>query len=121
MMQLARFACCTLALLIFTAPLIHASGSRPRKPPRPPGINADDGVDKAQYALGKKVYRARGVKTTADAAVAKKQKTVLDELQKKLTEKKIKSKTPVDALAGRIDEKQLNALRYYIKTRYDIE
>ncbi len=119
MLVLARLLSCSLVLLLLNMPMLCASGSHPRKPPRPPNEDSSSGIDKSAYALGKKMYRARGVPAKVDEDLKKTQGPVLNDLQKKLTDKKIKAS--IDKLAGRINAEQLKALRYYIKTRYKVE
>lgn len=97
--------------MILAAPvtLLASEGQTP-----PPQQKA---TDPAKFELGQKVFTGKVKLPEADAKLAEKQSPKLKELQAKLP-KESQEKTKLPSLAGRLTEKQLDALAHFVEKRY---
>lgn len=103
--------------------IVAASGSYQSRLPRPPvKRQASDQatkpeIDQEKYGLGKKVYSGRvsGEATTTDAtAQAAQLKQWADQLPKS------KQAQDLPKLAGKLSPREMEALGYYLKTRFNL-
>lgn len=103
--------------LSFAMPsVIHASGSYTFRPSRP----ALQSVDAELYEVGKNIFAGKTKLNEAAPAKQAEQKGRLTELQSKLPTSALKSANLTD-MAGKLTAEQLDALEYYVKTRYKIK
>lgn len=100
--------------LFVTAPRLVASGAYVNTPANPP--SEADAASRARYDNGKAVFNGKFTPADAPSAAAE---AALRALQERLPKSAAKGVDLV-ALAGKIDEKQLEDLRYFMAVRYKI-
>lgn len=103
-----------IASLLCLAPRLAASGAYVNTPANPP--SEADAASRARYDNGKAVFSGKFTPSDSPATQAA---TVLRELQERLPKSAAKGVDLV-ALAGKIDEQQLEDLRYFMTVRYKI-
>lgn len=91
-----------------------ASGSYTAKPPRLGQL------DHARYHLGKQVFTGKLDLPAAATGDAASQLPALQELEDKLPEK-VRAKSQLTSLAGRLTREQLDALEYYLTVRFRLD
>ncbi len=103
------------AALLSPVPAL-ASGSYMARPPRPTDPAAL-GMDHSKYSLGRRLYLHHVRLPKAEAAPVEAQRKALAELDQLLPES-ARKRARLSEFAGRLTEEQLDALRYYITTRF---
>lgn len=94
----------------------QASGTyRPKTAPPARGS-----VDAQRYLSGKEIYTGKQVLPTPDRTTEADQKGRLQALAQRLP-KQAKPETPLESLAGRLTEEQLDALQYYLSIRFKLK
>ncbi len=113
-----------LLTLLVAGPLTaSASGSYQSRLPRPPQKQAagERGtktvIDQEKYGLGKKVFSGR-VSGEAAAANASAQATQLKQWADQLPKSRQAQALP--SLAGKLSQREMDALGYYLKTRFNL-
>ena len=92
-----------------------ASGSypgKPGKPPRTPDVN--------RYQLGKAIFTGKKKLAAADDARKEAQSATIAKIESKLPAK-VKRKYSVTGFAGKLSDKEMGALIYYLGVRYRIK
>ena len=102
-----------VAVLLATAFDLAASGSYTGRPPQPGASGRAH--ERALYALGQRIFTGK-VKPAATVEAAP-QAGRLQKLQATLPEKTA-ARTDLTALAGKLEEEQLEALEFYVNKRY---
>lgn len=103
-----------LTSLLLTAPRLAASGAYVNTPANPP--SEADAASRARYDNGKAVFSGKFTPAATPSAQAE---AVLRELQERLPKSAAKGVDLV-ALVGKVDEKQIEDLRYFMTVRYKI-
>ena len=100
--------------------LLQASGHYRGRPPKPPTAgHKQDVPDQGKYALGKKIFTGKEARATQPGVDTAQQEARLKALQARLPEK-TQSGTNLPALAGKLSERELEALEYYVRERYPV-
>jgi len=107
---LGVFAFSGIGLLGSLPSTAHASGSYASRPPKPPTSA------KAQYVLGKSIFEGNASLTGGGDAAS--QKAELSGLQGALPES---AKANLTGLAGKLSDKEMSALKVYLKKRFLID
>lgn len=112
-----RYLLSIFTLILVTAmPLtVFSSGSYGGK-----AITPGKKIDRAQYTLGKSVFKGKATFEEQSQDQAQKQEALLADLEKAIFEK-TKRKVALKHLAGKISQKQYEALQYYISIRFRIQ
>ena len=100
--------------LLLTSSLC-ASGSYPGKPGKPPKT-----PDVNRYQMGKAIFTGKKKLTKVDDSKKNAQTALLEKINKKLSSK-VKRKYKIINLAGKMDDKQMDSLLYYLSVRYKIK
>ena len=103
-----------IILIILTGTLL-GSGSRPQKPGKPPR-----NPDIVKYNSGKALFTGKKQLPQVNPDLRKSQLRVLQEIENVLP-KTAKKKYSVLPLAGRLTEKEIEVLKYYLSIRYKIK
>ena len=108
-----------LTLLFSAASLVcaKASGSYFLRPIKPAEQGEDQAFERAQYALGKRLFNGKVELPDRDERAAAKQREPLAALQALLPKRYAKKKN-LPQLAGRLTSEQLDALAAYVRKRF---
>lgn len=115
-----------LLILLMAGPLTAlASGSYQSRLPRPPQKqpSGEHGakkavIDQEKYGLGKKVYSGRVSGEATAAANTSAQAEQLKQWANQLPKSKQAQALP--SLAGKLSQREMDALGYYLKTRFNL-
>lgn len=113
---------CSLALLLAGPMFLQASGTYQSRLPRPPVKKAttDHGdIDNEKYGRGKKVYSGKISNQAAPAPESAAQAAQLKQWSEQLPKSKQAQALP--QLAGKLSQREMDALGYYLKTRYNLK
>ena len=103
-----------LISLLFISTLA-ASGSRPQKPGKPPR-----NPDITKYNNGKALFTGKKELPSANEKIKETQLTVLKAIDSKIPAS-AKKKYKILPLAGRLSDKQIEDLKYYLSIRYKLK
>ena len=101
--------------LALSATSALGSGSYRGKGRRPPNR-----LEAEQYNLGKKIFTQKADLPEALPELVKEQTEQLEALRALLPEK-ARKRAELQALAGRLNDEQFEALMYYVSVRYKVE
>lgn len=109
-----RNAIILISSILVMMSILPASGSYTSKPARP------NQIEYAKYHLGKQIFSGKYQPKASSPGDQAAQQAVLETLERQLPES-ARRKSAITQLAGRLNQEELEALDYYLTSRYRLQ